>query len=335
VRACVARAAQSALFGRPQAGATRVLVYRLGTIGDHACAVPALRAIRARHAGASISLVTEKRGDEPWPVKLGFAEELGLEVREYESVAALRELVRTARPEALYYLAPQPLSLKRALRDALFFRAAGVKRAAGFGAVDLLAGSARALRPWRSSPPEAQRLLQACGLQAASPAPARAVERVVLFAPAGKSPVQHWREERFIELARRVSALGYAPVWIGDQEDGARLRAAGEVPGDDRTGRYSPRELRDLVATAAGVVSNDSGIAHLAALAGTPLLVISSARANAGAWDPWGGGQVRVLRRAMNCEGCRRNECEDVACLHLINVEEAWAALSELLREQR
>jgi hypothetical protein len=37
----------------------------------------------------------------------------------------------------------------------------------------------------------------------------------------------------------------------------------------------------------------------------------------------------------MNCEWCRRNECEDVACLHLINVEEAWAALSELLREQR
>ncbi len=331
-RTGLARGAQAVLFGRPSAKAARVLVYRLGTIGDHACAVPVLQAIRARHSEAAITLVTEKRGDEPWPVKLGFAEELRLEVREYESVRALRETVRDVRPEALYYLAPQPLSLKRALRDALFFRMAGVRGAAGFGAVDLLPGSARALQPWQTSMPEAQRLVHACGLGAPPSPEARTPGTSVVFAPAGKSSVQHWREGRFIELAHRVSALGYTPVWLGDKADGERLRASGQVPGDDRTGQYTPRELRDVVATAAGVVSNDSGIAHLAALAGTPLLVISSARANAGAWDPWGTGPVRVLRRAMNCEGCRRNECEDVACLHLIGVEEAWGALTELLR---
>jgi glycosyltransferase involved in cell wall biosynthesis len=335
-RVAIARVAQHMLFAPPHADAARVMVYRIGTIGDHTCAAPALAAIRKRHPDAQIILITEKRGGEPWPVQLGFVSAFRLNVREYDSIAELRRLVKESNPQTLYYLAPQPLSLRRALRDALFFRAAGVLSAIGFGAVDFTVRGARAVQPWRESHPETLRLLHACGL----PTPdmprmgqsdAGLPPDAIVFAPAGKTATQRWPESRFIALARLAESHGFTPVWLGDSADAERLRAAGDAPGITMMGTLSPSQLHGVARSARAVVSNDTGIAHIAALNGTPLLVVSSARTLRNAWTPWGPGPVRVLRRSMNCEGCYLAECEDIACLRLIHVDEAWQALARLL----
>ncbi len=336
-RQAVAATAQALLFREGPEDPARVAVYRIGTMGDHACAVHALSAIRARHPDAKVSLITDKQVGEPWPEKLGIAQSLRLEVHTYDTARSLRELVRQLAPQALYYLAPRPLTLRRALRDAMFFRGAGITSATGFSAVDFTPSAARAAQPWRTSPPEPLRLLRACGLpeRSAIAPPLGRLESLppnaVAIAPGGKYPVQHWPEARYIELAVRLSALGYAPVWLGDAQDGARLRALGAKPGTDLTGKLSPPELMAALAQTRAVVSNDTGTAHLAAWLGTPLLVISSARDNAGSWHPWGASAVRVLRRPMTCEGCRLRECDDTSCLQWIDVESAWRALQSLL----
>ncbi|MBK8207840.1 MAG: glycosyltransferase [Planctomycetes bacterium] len=339
-RTAVAGLAQALLFRPPGLSASRILVYRIGTIGDHACAMPALSAIRARYPQAEITLACEARDTEPWPSRLGFDRELGFKIEPYATAAELKSLVHKVDPETLYYLAPQPLTLRRALRDALFFRSAGVGAAVGFTAVDPPAWSAQAMQPWHVSSPAALRLLEACRLQPAAPTkpkphPQGIAAGCVAFAPAGKTPVQRWPEARYLELARMAQADGYVPVWLGDEHDAVRMAEAGELPGLNLMGQLSPEQLADTLSDTLAVVSNDTGIAHLAALRGAPLLEIASARENVGAWDPWGTAPVTVLRRAMTCEGCRLTECADTACMLWISVEEAWIALRKLLAQKK
>jgi hypothetical protein len=197
----------NALLFRAPKSAARIAVYRIGSYGDMLCALPALRALRAAHPQAEILLVSNRVEGEPWARRLGIEADLSLKLADYDSPAALRDVVRGFRPEAVYYLAPHPLSLRRALRDMLFFRSCGVRRARGFAAVSARGWVARALRPWFEPPNESARLLRAGGLNAppATKADARAEGMTLVFAPTGKSPVQHWPPARWISalLARR------------------------------------------------------------------------------------------------------------------------------------
>lgn len=334
-RACAALA-QAMLFKAPRDNADRVAVYRIGSIGDHLAALAAMAAIRRLHPRAELHLLTNSPGE--WPARLGLTEALNLKVYAYDSPAALGQAVRAVQPQVLYYLAPYPTGLRRALRDALFFRWQGVRRAAGFATVDATGWAARALRPRWQAMAEHERLLRACGLGDPGPLqvpltslPLALAEPFVVLAPTGKTPVQHWPGARWLELARRLVEAGVMPVWAGDEAD--RLRLAGhELPGHAALlGRAALAEVCGALKHARAFVGNDSGLAHLAALCGTPAIVVSSARAAAGAWTPrCNGAAVRVLRKDMNCEGCRREACPDTACLEAISVDEVVQALRGL-----
>jgi ADP-heptose:LPS heptosyltransferase len=71
---------------------------------------------------------------------------------------------------------------------------------------------------------------------------------------------------------------------------------------------------------------------HLAAAVGTPCVAIFSARAQPGMWYPY-GVPSRVLRKAVECEGCGLVECIEKKneCLKLIEVDEVLSACGELL----
>jgi len=328
-RRLLAAAAQGLLFRRPRGDESKVVVYRIGSIGDFVHALPALSAIRRRHKTAEITLVTNAVGGESWPERMGIDRALGLQVANYTSSAELRQAVRGA--QCLYYLAPHPLGLLRALRDALFFSTCAVWRARGFTALTPRGWAARALRPWRDAPPQYQRLLDSCALEdgAREPLPAGAgadqpAVPYVVLAPTGKSAVQRWPDERYIQLAQAFAGQGLLPVWAGSAEDGQRLAALGDLPGESRFGALDFAALTGLMRGAQRVIGNDSGLIHLAAYAGARVVVVSSARAAAYAWRP--PGDATVLRKDMNCEACHLRECSDTACLAMIRVEDVLAA---------
>ena len=330
---------QAVLFRRPRADAKDVAVYAIGSIGDFMHALPALGAIRQSHPDANITLITNANEGDPWPMRLGIDTALDAAIASYANPAALREAVSGT--DALYYLAPFPLRGMRSLRDMLFFALAGVRQARGFTALAPRGWVARALRPWRTQPPQYQHLLAACGLedgrrpdlpteaQDTPPAP------YVVLAPTGKYSAQHWPEERFIEIAKRLETAGVQPVWVGLPTDAERVAAAGEAPGKRAFGELAFPALRALIANAGAVLSNDSGLAHIAGYAGTPVVVVSSARDAAYAWrPPSGNSPATLLRKDMNCEACSLRVCSDNACLNAISVDEAWGALQALLRRR-
>jgi hypothetical protein len=74
---------------------------------------------------------------------------------------------------------------------------------------------------------------------------------------------------------------------------------------------------------------------HLAASVGTRCVAVFSARDWPGRWHPYGPGH-RVLRAAIDCEGCGLVECLDRKneCLHRITVSEVVAACELVLQEK-
>lgn len=321
-RALWARLAQALLFRAPGAAA-RIAVYRIGSYGDLLCALPALRAIRAAHPQAEILLLSNRVECEPWARRLDIESELALNLADYASAAELRRAIKEFAPGSLFYLAPHPLSLWRALRDMLFFRSCGVRHARGFAAVSARGWVARALRPWFEPVAESARLLRAADLNAqpATVVDSRADGSTLVFAPTGKSAVQHWPVARWQELAGLAQQAGFQVCWLGDEHDRARM---GELPGDNRMGSVPLNAIAEVLRSAAAVVCHDSGVAHHAALLGRPTVVISSSRAPVHAWDP---PAATVLRTDMNCEACHRVQCSDNACINAISVEAVWTAL--------
>ena len=117
----------------------RVLVYRLGSLGDHMVAVPCYRLVRRVFAGAEVRLLT----NIPVSGKAAAAEAvldgsglvdgyLTYVVGERGPMALVKLwwMILRWRPEVLVYLAGAR-GVKAARRDAVFFKFCGVKRVVG------------------------------------------------------------------------------------------------------------------------------------------------------------------------------------------------------------
>jgi heptosyltransferase-2 len=150
--------------------------------------------------------------------------------------------------------------------------------------------------------------------------------------PAKRWPVEHWRT-----LVRRlVEQRAARVVLVGGDDDRATARAiAGSAPTEgleDWTGLFDLRQLAALLERAALFVGADSGPAHLAAAVGAPVVVLFSGTNDAQQWRPW-GQRVTVVRQAVPCAPCHREDCPLVGhpCLSGLTpdavmraVEAAW-----------
>lgn len=156
-------------------------------------------------------------------------------------------------------------------------------------------------------------------------------KRVVAIHPGSGATSKNWPLERFVELAARLTARGAAVIVLEGEAEEAR-RDRGEEP------QWEPAVVRiaglDLIGVAALLakceryVGNDSGMSHLAALAGAPSTVIFGPT-DPTMWAP--SGDVTVLRGPVPCAPCareRRDQCPDRKCLTGLSVEDVMEALT-------
>lgn len=133
------------------------------------------------------------------------------------------------------------------------------------------------------------RLFAARGGQAGGAA-ARAV---AVIHPVAATPAKTWPADGFLEVAEHLRAQSIEPVFIG-------------TPSDDLTAfrRYRVQTaslfaLKNLLASAALFVGNDSGPAHMAAAFGLPSIVIFS-DSDAEIWGPWRTPSETLIRPDTN-----------------------------------
>lgn len=154
----------------------------------------------------------------------------------------------------------------------------------------------------------------------------------VVFIPATRWPTKLWPERNWRTLASMVAGSGRPLLWIGGPGDRAYISRL-VVEGIDLSGRLNLKELAGVLSGAAAVVSVDTGPMHLAAALGRPVVALFGPTAP---WrtGPFGEGH-RVLRTGLPCSPCFRRRCPEPRCLSGISPEEVFAALREVLADNR
>lgn len=136
---------------------------------------------------------------------------------------------------------------------------------------------------------------------------------VALCPGAEYGPAKRWPVEYYGELARALAARG-TDVWlVGSHKDAAVgeeiVLAAGGAGTRCRNfcGSTSLGEAVDLLASARAVVSNDSGLMHVAAALGTPLVALYGS--SSPAYTPPLSAAATILKLDLPCSPCFQRVC--------------------------
>ncbi len=353
----------------------RILVFRIGQLGDTLVAVPALHALRSHFPQAHITLLCDRHPGRGYCVAGEVLAGSGL-VDGFESypvgargpgriaMALLLARLRRGRHDLLAYLAPSTRSPERVRRDLAYFRWAGIANAVGAHGFDSRPERPKGLPP-REFPREADLLLARLARSGIPvPAPGAGNCRIGIgeaerdeveewlpeypqdlgrawigVGPGSKMPSKVWPTERYAEVVEGlIRRFDVWPVVFGGPEDrqtGARLLLRWKR-GYNAAGHLGVRAAAAALARCRLYVGNDTGTMHLAVAAGTRCVAIFSSRDQPGLWEPYGPGHA-VLRTRIDCEGCMLERCVDrgMACLLAIGAHEVERECALLLEERK
>lgn len=341
-------AARPRRCGEPSS-ARRVGVICLGAIGDLLLLSGLLRGLRRELPRASLELVVSSGNAGAVPL-IGEADAVAaFDVRH---AAAMVRHVRARRYDLLFdstqwaRLGAIVSSLSGAGLT-VGFSTAGQWRSLGYDRVvphsarqhetENFLELGRALWPGLSGTP-ALRLPADAPPQAAGMADGRRHAFLHMWPAGYKSHLKEWPAEHWARLVRELTARGFS-IWLtGSGADAARNAAfvrehlCGEAHVHSLAGRTALTDLAWLLARADAVVSVNTGIMHLAALAGAPTVGLHGAT-DPRRWGPVGPRCVSLLPRKGQCAyldlGFEYPPDAEPALVHL-PVEDVLAGLDAL-----
>jgi ADP-heptose:LPS heptosyltransferase len=286
----------------------RILVIKLGALGDIVLALGPFAAIRRDHADASITLLTT-RPYADFLAPSGYFDDIWVDDRPalFQPARwwALRRRLRGGRFDRVY-------DLQTSDRSGWYFRLMGPGVRPRWSGI--VRGSshphANPERDFMHSIDRQNEQLTMAGIADVPDADLSWANadigrfglagRFCLLAPGGAAhrPAKRWPAAHYGALAGRLAAGGIQPVILGTAEE-AGLAAAIRGICDraiDLTGRTGLADIAALARSAAGAVGNDTGPMHMIAAAGCPAVVLFSAASDPALTAPR-GPETTILRR--------------------------------------
>jgi len=141
---------------------------------------------------------------------------------------------------------------------------------------------------------------------------------------------KRWPAAHYAQVAQHYLRHDW-DVWLfgstRDQEVTATINTRLDNRARDLAGRTTLEEVVDLLACASAVVSNDSGLMHLAAAINVPLVAVYGS--SDPDYTPPLSTKARVLRLELACSPCFKRECplHHLDCLNQLGPETVLAAL--------
>ncbi len=348
----------------------RVLIYRLGSLGDTLVALPALHLAARAFPDAERRMLTNFPVNVKAPPAAAILENSGLVHHYFRYAVGTRsslellslwwQIVRW-RPQVLVYLGGAR-GIRTARRDASFFRLCGIRRLIGIPVTEDMQQN-RTLEPDDVLEAEGARLArnlaelgdarlddpESWDLRLSAEEQVRADEAlhpaaglpIIAVSVGTKVQSKDWGPENWRALLARMGALypkhaltlsGSPPESDASEFAADGWREAGGGPVINLCGVLTPRESAAAFGRAQIFIGHDSGPMHLAAAVQTPCVAIFAARNKPRVWFPY-GRQHRVVYHRTDCWGCGLETCvtERKKCITSISVDEVLAEVRAIL----
>jgi len=175
-----------------------------------------------------------------------------------------------------------------------------------------------------------QALIEQLGLSLARPV-------IGFMTGAEYGPAKQWPIEYYAQLAEQLAGAGYQ-VWLfGSQKDSEAAEQIAQQGGEavcNLCGRTELVDAIDLIAACRAVVSNDSGLMHVAAAVGTPLVAIYGS--STPDYTPPLTDKAEILYQGLDCSPCFKRVCPlgHTNCLQQIEPASVMSALENLLARE-
>ena len=301
---------------------TRVLVIKLGSLGEFVLSLPAMKRIREAHPGVHITLLTTPRFAElarssrlfdhvePSGDRQGFGAAMSLagwirrshfdRVYDLENSAHTRRVFNAmwpGRPEWSGDVrgASHRCTTRHRNRMHLLERQADQLKAAGIWPdAPTVAGEA--------PPPDVSWILRRTPEPRPMPGAAKPKPYALLWPGGVSRPQERWPLENYAELARRLYEHGLDVLVVGAPDESAMARAIQRTTprARDLTGGADFAKIAALGARAALAVGNSSGAMHLIAAAGAPTIVLFAGGADPEISGPRGYVAILTARHAKD-----------------------------------
>lgn len=332
----------------PAGGFRRITVLRLSSIGDIVLTLPVVHALRAAFPAARLdywvkeeyrdlvgfdTAVTHVRALERDARRVEDLVSMSAELEESDLIvdlhANLRTRILTFRQQAPVLVAPTHRWARERWVRAKWSRPAPAPHA--------LQRYATALRPLGLAAPGPPRLEvgeQAEGWAREWVAAQAFAQPAWVFAPGAQHATKRWPEASWIELLSRAQAEGLPVIVLSttaERKAAPELAAAVAAAGSARWVTESLARAGALLSHAAGAVTCDSGLMHMAAARGRRVVALFGSTSPVLGFAPCGEGH-QVLGRGLPCRPCTvhgRESCPlgHFRCMRDLSVEQVWQAL--------
>lgn len=344
----------------------RILVLRYRFIGDTILTVPFLRNLRRAEPDAHIVWVVAPGSSDvvrgiPYVDELMYWDPVTIHADSrgtHRTLAAKWRFIRMLRSQRFRKV----YVLKRSLSSAIIARLTGARERIGFDTegrgflltkqvpyrhdqhevlnfLDVLRADGIQVQDdylefW-NTPEEERKAADLLCLEGVGPD-----ERFALIHPFSATPQRGWHLENFALLAARLHEMGLRVALLGAPRERGILDESRELFGDsctDLVGKSDIRTTMAMLKRSAIFIGNDSGIMHLAAAAGIPLVALFGPQSPV-KFGPW-SSKARVIYRKFPCSPCKQKfftECDPSermkpACMEAVSVDEVFDACKDLL----
>lgn len=174
----------------------------------------------------------------------------------------------------------------------------------------------------QSTPEQQTQTLAALGM--------RRPDKIAAFCPGAEyGPAKRWPAAHFAELARLLAAQGYQCWLFGSPKDHSVAEEISQLaPGCclNLCGTTSLDQAVDLIALSDFVVCNDSGLMHVAAAVGRPLVALYGS--SSPGFTPPLSTQACILNLELDCSPCFKRDCPlgHLDCLNKLMPADVLAA---------
>lgn len=161
--------------------------------------------------------------------------------------------------------------------------------------------------------------------------------RFVVLHPGSGGSAREWRPERFGDLAKRLSDLGFPVVISGNRNEASlvyKVVQCSQGTARALAGRLSLKELAALLSLSGGFVSNSTGPLHIAAAVGTPVVAMYPPirECSPTRWGPLSEKKKVFTADNTRCPRCKGGPCQGNDCMDQITVDDVCSAVLGFLQ---